>query len=145
MKRIVGLMAVLSLMVGCLGWFGMPQSAIASSLPSFMLPSSPVLMAEVNQVLRNSADDKLSTAFGSKIDLNNTSVRSFRQLPGMFPVLAGKIVQNAPYQKVEDLLDIPGLSERQKELLQGYFDNFAVTDVEKVFNEGGDRYNNGIY
>lgn len=145
MKRIVGLMAVLSLMVGCLGWFGMPQSAIASSLPSFMLPSSPVLMAEVNQVLRNSADDKLSTAFGSKIDLNNTSVRSFRTLPGMFPVLAGKIVQNAPYQKVEDLLDIPGLSERQKELLQGYFDNFAVTDVEKVFNEGGDRYNNGIY
>ncbi|MEO8893418.1 MAG: photosystem II complex extrinsic protein PsbU [Coleofasciculaceae cyanobacterium] len=145
MKRIVGLMAVLSLMVGCLGWFGMPQSAIASSLPSFMLPSSPVLMAEVNNVLRNRADDKLSTDFGSKIDLNNTSVRSFRQLPGMFPVLAGKIVQNAPYHKVEDVLDIPGLSERQKELLQGYFDNFAVTDVETVFNEGGDRYNNGIY
>lgn len=145
MKRMFGLIAVLSLMVGCLGWFGMPQNAIASSLPSFMLPSSPVLMAEADQVLRNRADDKLSTDFGRKIDLNNTSVRSFRQLPGMFPVLAGKIVQNAPYQKVEDVLDIPGLSERQKELLQGYFDNFAVTDVEKVFNEGGDRYNNGIY
>lgn len=145
MKRIVGLMAVLSLMVGCLGWFGMPESAIASSLPSFMLPSSPVLMAEINSSLRNSADDKLSTAFGKKIDLNNTSVRSFRKLPGMFPVLAGKIVQNAPYQKVEDVLDIPGLSERQKQLLQANMENFAVTDVETVFNEGGDRYNNGIY
>ncbi|MGB5959806.1 MAG: photosystem II complex extrinsic protein PsbU [Coleofasciculaceae cyanobacterium] len=145
MKRIVGLVAVLSLMVGCLGWFGMPQSAIASSLPSFMLPSTPVLMAQINKPLRNSADDKLSTAFGKKIDLNNTSVRSFRKLPGMFPVLAGKIVQNAPYQKIEDVLDIPGLSERQKELLQSYFDDFAVTDVETVFNEGGDRYNNGFY
>lgn len=145
MKRMVGLLTVLSLMFGCLGWLGLPQSAIASSLPSVILQSSPVLLAEVDEALRNSADAKLSTAFGKKIDLNNTSVRSFRKYPGLFPVLAGKIVQNAPYQKVEDVLEIPGLSDRQKELLQANIDNFAVTDVESVFNEGGDRYNNGMY
>jgi photosystem II PsbU protein len=145
MKRMVGLLTVLSLMFGCLGWFGFPQSASASSLPNLMLQSSPVLIAEADAALRNSADDKLSTEFGKKIDLNNTSVRAFRKYPGLFPVLAGKIVQNAPYQKVEDVLDIPELSDRQKQLLQANIDNFAVTDVETVFNEGGDRYNNGIY
>lgn len=145
MKRMVGLLTVLSLMFGCLGWFGLPQSASASALPNFILQSSPVLIAEVDASLRNSADDKLSTDFGKKIDLNNTSVRAFRKFPGLFPVLAGKIVQNAPYQKVEDVLEIEGLSERQKQVLQANIDNFAVTDTETVFNEGGDRYNNGIY
>lgn len=145
MKRMVGLLTVLSLMFGCLGWFGLPQSASASTMPNFILQSSPVLIAEADAALRNSADDKLGTAFGKKIDLNNTSVRAFRKFPGLFPVLAGKIVQNAPYQKVEDVLAIPELSDRQKQLLQANIDNFAVTDTDTIFNEGGDRYNNGFY
>jgi photosystem II PsbU protein len=104
---------------------------------------SPVLLAELD--LRNAADDKLSTEFGKKIDLNNTHVRAFRQYPGMYPTLAGKIVQNAPYREVEDVLDIPGLSERQKQLLQANLDKFTVTDPSDVFVEGGDRYNPGVY
>ncbi len=145
MKRMVRLLAVLSMMIGCLGWFGLTGSASAAPMPSFNLQSSPVLLAEANVSLRNSADDKLSTDFGKKIDLNNTNVRAFRKYPGMYPSLARKVVDNAPYKSVEAVLDIPGLSERQKELLQANIDKFAVTNVEKVFNEGGDRYNNGIY
>ncbi|HEY9892265.1 MAG TPA: photosystem II complex extrinsic protein PsbU [Candidatus Sericytochromatia bacterium] len=145
MKTMVRLLAVLSMMIGCLGWFGLTGSASAAPMPSFNLQSSPVLLAEANVSLRNSADDKLSTDFGKKIDLNNTNVRAFRKYPGMYPSLARKVVDNAPYKSVEAVLDIPGLSERQKELLQANIDKFAVTNVEKVFNEGGDRYNNGIY
>jgi photosystem II PsbU protein len=95
--------------------------------------------------LRNSADDKLATEFGKKLDLNNTHVRAFRKYRGMYPTLAGKIVDNAPYQKVEDVLNIPGLSERQKELLQANLDKFTVTEVDPTFVEGGDRYNPGVY
>lgn len=145
MKRMVRLLAVLSMMIGCLGWFGLTGSASAAPMPSFNLQSSPVLLAEANVSLRNSADDKLSTDFGKKIDLNNTNVRAFRKYPGMYPSLARKVVDNAPYKSVEAVLDIPGLSERQKELLQANFDKFAVTNVDTVFTEGGDRYNNGIY
>jgi photosystem II PsbU protein len=54
-------------------------------------------------------------------------------------------VDNAPYQSVEDVLEIPGLSDRQKELLQANLDKFAITKVDTTFVEGGDRYNNGIY
>jgi photosystem II PsbU protein len=143
MKRLVRLLAVLGLLVGCLGWLGLPQSAIASPLPSVILQSSPVLLVETP--LRNSADDKLMTEFGKKIDLNNTNVRAFRKYPGMYPTLARKVVDNAPYKSVEDVLEIPGLSERQKELLQANLDKFAITNVDETFVEGGDRYNNGIY
>jgi len=102
-----------------------------------------VLAAETS--LRNGADDKLATDFGKKIDLNNTNVRAFRKYPGMYPTLAKKVVDNAPYKDVEAVLEIPGLSNRQKELLQANLDKFTVTDVSDVFVEGGDRYNNGIY
>ncbi|MEW6491777.1 MAG: photosystem II complex extrinsic protein PsbU [Cyanobacteriota bacterium] len=150
MKSLVRLIAVVCLLVGCLGWVGLPKSAMASPLPSVYETflsnvnwQSPVLLAEVN--LRNAADAKLATEFGKKIDLNNTHVRAFRQYPGMYPTLAGKIVQNAPYESVEDVLDIPGLSDRQKELLQANLDKFTVTDPSEVFVEGGDRYNPGVY
>lgn len=151
MNRCVRLLVVLGLLVGCLGWLGLPQRAMAApiswvegaSLSKVALQSSPVLIAEATY--RNSADDKLATEFGKKIDLNNTHVRAFRQYRGMYPTLAGKIVQNAPYEKVEDVLNIPGLSDRQKELLQANLDNFTVTQVDPTFVEGGDRYNPGVY
>ena len=152
MKRLVRVLAVLGLLVSCLGWLGYPQHAVAAPIPfgyeaavgSMRLQSSPVLLAaELN--LRNAADDKLATEFGKKIDLNNTHVRAFRKYPGMYPTLAGKIVQNAPYKSVEDVLNIPGLSDRQKDLLQANLDKFTITEVDPTFVEGGDRYNPGVY
>ena len=145
MKRLVRLVVVLGLLVGCLGWLGLPQSAIAGSISGFegTQLSSPVLIAEA--AYRNAADDKLSTEYGKKIDLNNAHVRFFRQYPGFYPTLASKIIQNAPYEKVEDVLDISGLSDRQKELLQANLDKFTVTDVDATFVEGDDRYNPGVY
>lgn len=149
------LLTILSLLVGCLGWFGLPQNAyalgtsvaLAADLSSVTFRSVPVLAAVEGEttLLRNRADDKLGTEFGKKIDLNNTNVRAFTQYPGMYPTLATKIVRNAPYEKVDDVLEVPGLSDRQKEILQANLDNFTVTDVESAFTEGDDRYNNGIY
>ncbi len=143
MKRLVRLLAVLGLLVVCLAGLGLPESAIALPMPNAAVHSLPVLAVELP--IRNSADDKLDTEFGKKIDLNNTNVRAFRKYPGMYPTLARKVVDNAPYKSVEAVLDIPGLSERQKELLQANLDKFAVTNVDSTFVEGGDRYNNGIY
>ena len=139
MKILVRLAAIMILFVGYLGWAG---GANAASLSVGSI-NSPVLLAEIE--FRNSADDKLATEFGKKIDLNNTNVRAFRRYPGMYPNLATKVVDNAPYKSVEDVLNVPGLSERQKELLQANLDKFTVTKVDITFTEGGDRYNNGIY
>lgn len=138
MRRLIRFLAALSLVLGCLGWVS--QTAMAVNLNPVGLRST-VLAAEY----RNAVSDKLATEFGKKLDLNNTNVRYFRQLPGLYPTLAGLIVKNAPYEKVEDVLNIRGLTEQQKELLQANFDNFTVTDVSKELVEGGDRFNNGVY
>lgn len=101
--------------------------------------------AAPKEELVNVADEKLGSSYGEKIDLNNTNIAAFIQLRGLYPTLAKLIVQNAPYGSVEDVLNIPNLSSRQKELLQANLDNFTVTEVEAALVEGGDRYNNGAY
>ena len=111
-------------MFSCLG---MPATANASILNGDI----PYLIA-IERL--NRVDAKLGTEFGKKIDLNNTNVREFQQYPGLYPTLAKKIIMNAPYSKVEDVLDIPGLTDRQKELIQTNFNNFTVTELEPVFN-----------
>lgn len=91
----------------------------------------------------NKMDAKLASPFGQKLDLNNTNVNGFSRYPGLYPTLARLIVANAPYQKVDDVLAIPNLTERQKEVLKANLDNFAVTEPEVML--GWDRINNGIY
>lgn len=147
-KRLIGILTVLSFLLGCLGWLSLPQPAIAANLTSVTWRSVPVLAvsAAEREIQRlNRADYKLGTDFGKKIDLNNTNVRAFQKYPGMYPNLARKIISNAPYENVEEVLEIPDLSDRQKQLLQANLDKFVVTDVEAVFTEGDDRFNNGIY
>lgn len=94
---------------------------------------------------RNVVEDKLTNKFGEKIDLNNSNVRAFIQIRGMYPTLAGMIVKNAPFDQVENVLNMPDLTDRQKEVLRSNLDKFFVTAPEDAFVEGGDRFNNGIY
>jgi photosystem II PsbU protein len=144
-KGLVRLLTVFSLVLGCLGWLGTPQIAQAADFNSIAFRSVPVLAVEGTQSLSNRADSRLAEVYGKKIDLNNTNVRAFQKYPGLYPTLARTLIKNAPYQKVEDVLDIEGLSERQKQVLQGNLDHFTVSEVESVFTEGDDRFNNGIY
>lgn len=141
MKRLVGMIMTLGLMIGCLGWLGQTQSAVAANLNGLTFNASLPVLAEV----RNVMDDKLATEFGKKIDLNNTNVRAFMTYPGLYPTLARTILANAPFGSVEDVLDIPGLTERQRDVLRANLDKFTVTPPEDALVEGGDRFNNGIY
>lgn len=139
MKRLVSVITFLLIVLNT--WIGIGQSsaqAIDLSRVSMSTPNS-TLVARLNP-----ADKKL-IELGNQLDLNNSHVRDFRQLRGFYPGLASKIVQNAPYEKVEDVLDIPGLSETQKQRLQANLDKFIVTEPAEVFNAGDDRYNPGVY
>jgi photosystem II PsbU protein len=51
--------------------------------------------------------------------------------------LASKIIKNAPYEKVDEVLDLPGLSEKQKSRLQANLDKFTVTATSSELTEGG--------
>jgi photosystem II PsbU protein len=150
MKRLVRWLSVLSLVLT--SFFGLHgQQAMAANLMGnttlSAAISAPMLVAATveEEALRNKVSDKMTTSFGKKIDLNNTNLRAFRNLPGMYPNLATLIVKNAPYDGVEDVLNIAGLSEDQKDVLRANFDNFTVTEQEEALTEGNDRINNGIY
>lgn len=141
MKRLFGLLMMLSVLVSSwIGW-GAIQPAHAALIEKAVSGSQPFLVAE----FRNAVDDKLSTEYGSKIDLNNTNVQAFAQYRGLYPNVAGKIIRNAPYSSVEDVLKIPGLSERELDLIKANLDNFTVTEPDPALVEGFDRFNNGVY
>ncbi|MEB3289568.1 MAG: photosystem II complex extrinsic protein PsbU [Leptolyngbya sp.] len=138
MKRLVGLLIALGVLVGWFGGFGMAQPALAAGNASAV-----ALLAE--RPLVNAVDAKLRTEYGAKLDLNNTNVQSFRKYPGLYPTLAGKIVQNAPFEAVEDVLEMPGLTDQQIDILRANLDKFTVTVPDPALVEGADRFNNGVY
>lgn len=136
MKRFVGILAALLLIVGSWGFAPIAQ---ASETGLLTVPSA-TLLARIN-----TSDAKRQELIKGKLDLNNSDVREFRKLRGFYPSLASKIIQNAPYNTVEDVLEIPGLSESQAKRLQANLNEFFVTDMEASMNAGGDRYNPGLY
>jgi photosystem II PsbU protein len=99
----------------CWGFFGSVQPVLADSLPT--------LVTALPQV----GDEKLCPEFKEKIDLNNANIIAFKDCSGFYPTLAKLILQHGPYQKVEDVLEIPELSDRQKNLLKSQLVNFKVT------------------
>ena len=95
--------------------------------------------------LRNSVDDKYATEYGNKIDVNNTNIAAFRKYRGLYPTIAGKVVSNAPYDSVEDILEIPGLRQVEKDRIQQNLDVFTISAPDPALVEGADRFNNGVY
>jgi photosystem II PsbU protein len=146
MKQLVGLLVALAVL---LGWVSSPAVAqpISGPISGADLLSAPleamVWLAEASP--QNAVDAKLRTEYGAKFDLNNANVQGFRKFPGLYPTLARKILLNAPYDSVEDILDLPGLTEQQLDILRANLDNFTVTPPDSAFVEGGDRFNNGVY
>ncbi len=123
MKTLIRIVAVLVLIISC---FGFVEQAVA-------------------EATLNPVDAKLTTEFGQKIDLNNDHIRKFRDLRGFYPNLASKIINNSPYETVEEVLEIPGLSDKQKQRLEANLDKFVVTPPASELIEGDDRLNPGLY
>lgn len=138
MTRVVSAVMGFVLMLGCVFGVAQPQAQALDLSNGFV--SAAVLGERVN-----AADEVLKSEYGKKIDLNNANVRLFRDVRGFYPTLAKYIVKYSPYEKVEDVLDIPGLSERQLGKLEKNLDRFTVTPPSDVFLEGQERLNNGNY
>lgn len=141
MKKLGRVLALVGLLLSCLGLIPY-QNAQAADLTLVNWPSASFLAVEPSRI--NKADYKLGE-MGDKIDLNNTPLRAFRQYRGMYPTLAAAIIENAPFDTVEDVLEIPGLTEGQKEILKANLDKFTVTPPESILLEGDNRLNVGIY
>lgn len=113
MRKLIRGLVLLSLMLIC-SWI-MP-----------VIPQPVSGMQAMASELSGVDSQKSSAPFGAKIDLNNANIIAFQDFRGFYPNLAKMIVENSPYEKVEDVLEIPELSDRQKELLKSQLANFEV-------------------
>ncbi len=76
------------------------------------------------------------------VDVNNANVRAYLKMPGMYPAVAGKVVSNGPYASVGDLYKIPGLTQREAEVLKKYESRFVAKTPSPDYVI--DRINNGL-
>jgi len=154
-KQTLGVVVAIGMMVGSLV-LGNAQPAeatglsdianLSSPLSSLISPSNGALLANAGgEELRNSVDDKLATEYGNKIDVNNTNIASFRKHRGLYPTIAGKVVSNAPYESIDDVLNIPNLSDVERDRLEQNMDIFTISAPDPALVEGADRFNNGVY
>jgi len=79
----------------------------------------------------------------SKIDLNNSNINTFRQVRGMYPTLGRIIIDNSPFQSLDDVLNIAGLSDAQRELIKENADKFTLNKPDESM--GRERINNANY
>ncbi|MEL7502515.1 MAG: photosystem II complex extrinsic protein PsbU [Cyanobacteria bacterium J06554_6] len=140
MKGLFSLIVALGLLLGSLF---LPNTAQAASLADITVNS--VIANAGGGELRNNIDDKLATDYGFKIDVNNTNVAAFANYRGLYPTIGGKIVKNAPYESLDEVLEIPGLSQTEVDRIKANMDNFTISDPVPALVEGADRFNNGVY
>ena len=78
------------------------------------------------QVVIPGPDDTASVARSGdgKVHLNRATAAELENLPGVGPVLAGRIVDfrdaNGPFETLEDLLDVPGIGEAKLSSLRDF-------------------------
>jgi photosystem II PsbU protein len=124
MRQLIRWVSRLSfLLISCWTLWDWNQLAIAKSLSI-----EPMTIMTTATELPNREDQITCVEIDQKIDLNNANIIAFKDCRGFYPTLAKLIVTHGPYQVVDDVLKIPELSDRQKDLLTSYFDYFTVTE-----------------
>ena len=120
MKRLKIWLSIFCLiLVGC---WGLPNQTQSSLAGGFDIQPVRILAAKTETPIPLCAESNV------KIDLNNANANAFTDCPGFYPNLARLIIENSPYQQVEDVLNIPDLSDRQQDLLRANLNSFQVTE-----------------
>ncbi len=123
MKRLIRWFSLfIVIAIGCLGFVGWVQPIAAANTDI-----QPITLLAAKTELPGARNQAGCPDLDPKIDLNNSNIVAFKDCQGFYPNLAVSIVKNAPYQKVEDVLKIPGLTNQQKALLKSQLKNFTVS------------------
>jgi len=80
---------------------------------------------------------------GSIIDVNNSNIRVYQKLPGMYPNAAGKLVSNAPYKNKEEIYSKAKLAPKEAEAVKKYESRFIFLEPRPEYII--DNINNGLY
>jgi photosystem II PsbU protein len=77
------------------------------------------------------------------IDVNNSNIRVYQKLPGMYPNAAGKLVTNAPYKNKDEMYSKAKFSPAEQEAVKKYDSRFIFLEPRPEYII--DNINNGLY
>eukprot|EP00929_Paragymnodinium_shiwhaense_P079504 TRINITY_DN413_c0_g1_i4.p1 TRINITY_DN413_c0_g1~~TRINITY_DN413_c0_g1_i4.p1 ORF type:complete len:194 (+),score=66.18 TRINITY_DN413_c0_g1_i4:70-651(+) len=135
-----GMSAVMaSLGVGAvLGWLSKRQNQAAAAAAAATVAAAPLAASALVDY------EGIEFLGGSdRVDINNAPVQAYRQFPGFYPTAAGKIASGGPYKNVEDVYNLPGLTDASKAVIKKYEKNLVCLPVSPAYFL--DRINNGMY
>eukprot|EP00929_Paragymnodinium_shiwhaense_P106512 TRINITY_DN7196_c0_g2_i1.p2 TRINITY_DN7196_c0_g2~~TRINITY_DN7196_c0_g2_i1.p2 ORF type:complete len:192 (+),score=59.59 TRINITY_DN7196_c0_g2_i1:33-608(+) len=137
-SNVVGAIAA-SLGVGAVaGWLSKRQNQAAAAAAAATVVATPMAASALVDY------EGIEFLGGSdRVDINNAPVQAYRQYPGFYPTAAGKIASNGPYKSVEDIYNIPGVTEATKAIFKKYEKQLVCLPVSPAYFL--DRINNGMY
>ncbi len=76
-------------------------------------------MREARREEKRELEEEFGPRSDEPVDVNTATIDELATLPGVGPVLAGKIVEHRPYASAEDLRGVPGMGKNTFERIKG--------------------------
>jgi len=121
-----------------LGWLNSRKQEVAAVAVAAAVAMTPMA---ANAMVDYDGEQYLGGS--DKVDINNANIQAYRQFPGMYPTVAGLICTHGPYKTVQDLYNVPGMTDQLKGILKKYEGNLLVLPANEAYFI--DRINNAMY
>jgi competence ComEA-like helix-hairpin-helix protein len=104
--------------VGAWGMSGQPSNVANATPQPVASPAAPILLTPALTVPTKNTE---RAADGGKLDINTAAEKQLRDLPGIGPVLAQRIIAARPFRSADDLKKVNGIGEKKYEKIRLYF------------------------
>jgi competence ComEA-like helix-hairpin-helix protein len=104
--------------VGAWGMSGQPSNVANATPQPVASPAAPILLTPALTVPTKNRE---RAADGGKLDINTAAEKQLRDLPGIGPVLAQRIIAARPFRSADDLKKVNGIGEKKYEKIRLYF------------------------
>ena len=91
---------------------------VASAAPQPVASASAPILVPVPAARTTSADRAVDAG---KLDVNTAAEKQLRDLPGIGPVLAQRIIAARPFRSADDLKKVNGIGEKKYAEIRPYF------------------------
>ena len=97
---------------------GQPSNVANAAPQPVASPAAPILLTPALTVPTKNTE---RAADGGKLDINTAAEKQLRDLPGIGPVLAQRIIAARPFRSADDLKKVNGIGEKKYEKIRLYF------------------------